>query len=364
MPQIAIVPPLDSLVSFKTENELEKDALEAFEKDELDTPVVRRLDTRTIALVSLVVALTALASWFGWQTWSARAVSLASPPVATTGTALFNSVPEGASIAIDGISRGTTPIRVSLAAGSHVVEITSGSVSRTLPITVEAGAVVSQYVELAVAPPTQGGRVEVGSEPPGAEVRIDGVLKGVTPLVVNDVAVGQRRIMVSEGDGVVTRTVNVTRGATSTVVVSITPAAVASGGWLAIDAPLEMEITEGGRLLGTTRSDRLMLPVGAHRIELSSVDLEFAIVRTVQISAGKTTNVPIPLPAGRLSVNAVPWADVFVDGSPVGTTPLGELSVPIGSHEVIFRHPQLGERRQTVIVKAQSPARIGIDLRK
>ena len=125
-----------------------------------------------------------------------------------------------------------------------------------------------------------------------------------------------------------------------------------------------MEISEGGQLLGTTRSDRVMLPVGSHRIELANTSLEYSSTRTVQISAGKTASIAVTLPPGRLSVNAVPWAEVFIDGATVGTTPLGELSVPIGSHEVVFRHPQLGERRQTVIVKAQSPVRIGMDLRK
>jgi hypothetical protein len=125
-----------------------------------------------------------------------------------------------------------------------------------------------------------------------------------------------------------------------------------------------MEILEGGRVLGTTRTDRLMLPVGSHRIEVTNAALEFTSSRTVQITAGRTATVAVSLPAGRLSVNAVPWADVFIDGSSVGTTPLGELSVPIGTHEILFRHPQLGERRQSVTVKAQTPSRIGIDLRK
>ena len=49
-------------------------------------------------------------------------------------------------------------------------------------------------------------------------------------------------------------------------------------------------------------------------------------------------------------------------GVSLGTTPLGDLAVPIGTHELVFRHPQLGERRQTVTVKAQTVARIGIDL--
>ena len=235
--------------------------------------------------VSLVVPF----SWLGWQTWKARAAAAApAKPVVLTGTAVINSVPDGASITIDGVARGTTPLRVSLAPGAHSVQITSGSVSRTLPITVEAGSVVSQYVELATAPPSLGGRLEIGSDPPGAEVRVDGVSRGLTPLVINDIAPGQHRVTLSAGDNSVNRTVNITRGATSTIVVSTAPADTgASGGWLTIDAPIEMEILEGGRVLGTTRTDRLMLPVGSHRIELANAGLEFTSARTVQIAAGR-----------------------------------------------------------------------------
>ena len=306
--------------------------------------------------------------WFAWQAWSATAAATALlNPVAAEGTAVFTSVPDGASITIDGATRGVTPLRVQLPAGTHSVQITSGPMSRTLPITVESGGVVSQYVELAAAQAATGGRLEIGSEPPGALVALDGISKGVTPLVIADAAAGQHRVTVSAGGNSVNRTVNVTRGATATLVVSIAPSPVAadsSAGWLTIQSPIDMDIMEDGRILGSTRMERVMLPVGSHRIELANPALEFTIARTVQIAAGRTANVVVARPSGRLSVNAVPWADVSLDGVSLGTTPLGEVAVPIGAHEIVFRHPQLGERRQTVTVKAQTPARIGIDLRK
>jgi hypothetical protein len=65
-----------------------------------------------------------------------------------------------------------------------------------------------------------------------------------------------------------------------------------------------------------------------------------------------------------LSLNASPWAEVFVDGERIGETPIGNLSRPIGRHEVIFRHPQLGEHREVVVVTASGPTRLGVDLRK
>jgi hypothetical protein len=47
----------------------------------------------------------------------------------------------------------------------------------------------------------------------------------------------------------------------------------------------------------------------------------------------------------------------------VGETPIGSVTVPIGIHEVVFRHPELGERRQAVTVKAGEPTKVGVDLR-
>jgi PEGA domain-containing protein len=329
-------------------------------------PVRPRAPLRRIPVAVVGLCAAVGAGWIAWQTGTA--MPAASAPVSaasTTGTADFHSVPEGASVAIDGRFRGVTPLRVSVAAGTHNVTITSGAVSRTLPLTVTPGGTVSQYVELATAPAAVGGRLEIGSEPPGAMVAIDGTAQGSAPLVIADIAPGRYRITVSAGGNVVNRTVNVTRGTTSTLVVSTAPvAANTAAGWLTIESPVDMDILENGRVIGNTRLDPLMLPVGVHRIELANAGLEFTAARTVEIAAGKTANVVIALPSGRLSVNAIPWAEVSLKGVSLGTTPLGDLAVPIGTHELVFRHPQFGERRHTVTVKAQTVARVGIDLRK
>jgi hypothetical protein len=63
-------------------------------------------------------------------------------------------------------------------------------------------------------------------------------------------------------------------------------------------------------------------------------------------------------------VNATPWAQVWLDGEAIGDTPIGNLSTVIGSHELIFRHPQFGERRVTALVTLNEPARVAVDMRK
>jgi hypothetical protein len=74
--------------------------------------------------------------------------------------------------------------------------------------------------------------------------------------------------------------------------------------------------------------------------------------------------VNVKLPMGSIAINAIPWAEVWVDGDKAGDTPIGNLSVTIGKHEVTFRHPEFGEAHQTVTVTMSGPARLSVDLRK
>ena len=60
----------------------------------------------------------------------------------------------------------------------------------------------------------------------------------------------------------------------------------------------------------------------------------------------------------------MPWASVTIDGTPAGDTPLANLSIPIGTHEIVFSHPQFGTQKQTVVVKADAPARVSATMQK
>jgi hypothetical protein len=124
-----------------------------------------------------------------------------------------------------------------------------------------------------------------------------------------------------------------------------------------------LQVLERGRVVGTTESDRIMLPTGDHDFEFVSQSLGFRTTRRVAITAGKETTVTIPLPQAPLHLNATPWAEVWIDGTRVGETPIANLLQPIGPHDIVFRHPQLGERRVTTTVTLDAPARAAVDMR-
>ncbi len=70
------------------------------------------------------------------------------------------------------------------------------------------------------------------------------------------------------------------------------------------------------------------------------------------------------MPKGTLALNAAPWAEVWIDGEKVGDTPIGNLSLAIGAHDVVFRNPDLGEQHHTVMVTLKEVVRLSVDLRK
>jgi hypothetical protein len=59
----------------------------------------------------------------------------------------------------------------------------------------------------------------------------------------------------------------------------------------------------------------------------------------------------VALPEGLLQVNAEPGAEVWVEGERVGVAPIAAVPVQIGTREIVVRHPDLGERRETVEVR-------------
>ncbi len=135
-------------------------------------------------------------------------------------------------------------------------------------------------------------------------------------------------------------------------------------GSVAVTAPVPMQVLLKGRVVATTEAESFMLPVGTQELEFVNQNVGYRARRTVTVQAGKTTTVRLDPPTGTVNINAVPWAEVWMDGQRLGETPLGNLQVPIGTRELIFRHPDFGERRATVFVTLKEPARISMDLRK
>ena len=233
-------------------------------------------------------------------------------------------------------------------------------------MSISPGSTILQHLEIPAPTPTEvvtTGALRIQTEPAGQMVNVDGVDRGPSPLTIQELTAGDHAVVVRGVRGTVRRTVAVKAGETfSLLVAPVAPSAPAPG-WLSVHSPSRLEIREGGKLLGTTETEQIMLPSGHHEIELSNDAVGYRSRREIEVAPGQVTSVPVELPFGALSINAQPWAEVWINGERVGETPIANLARRIGSYDVVFRHPELGERRETVNVTLRQPVRLGVDMR-
>jgi hypothetical protein len=228
-----------------------------------------------------------------------------------TGTIVVDSQPAGLEVRIDGKTAGPTPARAVVPSGTRVVQVSYRGTHRSVGVPVNAGETVRQRFEFVL---------------------------DAAPAITE---------LPAPSRSIPTATTPRTSGPPS--------------GWLRIQSPSVLRIFENGALVGSSDMDRLLLPAGEHALELRSEELGFSTHQVVTVKAGDVVVVPIRLPQVPISVNAKPWAQVWLDGELVGDTPIGTLLRPIGRHELVLRHPELGERRHSLLVTTSGAARVAID---
>jgi hypothetical protein len=225
------------------------------------------------------------------------------------------------------------------------------------PATNAAPAPAAAAAAPAVNTASTRGRIEIETQPAGARVLLDGKPVGDSPLSLDNIAAGRHAITLVSGSGSIKRTIRVEAGRTTKLDIPI------FSGWVGIFAPFVVEVSEGGKVIGTTEESRLMLSPGKHDLTLVNRELGYRASRSVDIEPGEVRSITLD-PRGPVNFNASPWAEVLVDGRKVGDTPIANLQLPLGIREVTFRHPQYGERRMPVTVKGDSAAAVSIDFTK
>jgi len=163
-----------------------------------------------------------------------------------SGRVLVRSTPAGASVLVDGQSRGVTPIAVGeLAFGAHRIEVSQeGQPTRWLWVTLTErrptqsvdfdfrptsapphdGAEANATAPTRSARSEQVGSLHVASHPSGAQVFVDDNLIGTTPLLLSNVAAGSKRLRLElSGYKSWTTSVQVEPGARRPVSASLEP---------------------------------------------------------------------------------------------------------------------------------------------
>jgi hypothetical protein len=228
------------------------------------------------------------------------------------------------------------------------------------------------------AQPPVGAAVNIETVVPGAFVVMDGRPIGVTPLQVQ-VGPDVRSISVAgpPSQAPAPEAIIGSTGQQDTAIGSAEQRAAAGTsrpipaapapqrlGGIRVTSPIALEVFEGDARLGSSATGIVPARAGRRELDLVNSVLGFRSRQVVDIKGGQVVSLVVSPPEGRININAFPWAEVLIDGKSVGETPIGNLAIPLGEHEILFRHPRLGEQRRTALVRADGITRVSANLER
>jgi hypothetical protein len=202
------------------------------------------------------------------------------------------------------------------------------------------------------------GELRVESVPDGARVVLDGREVGFTPLTLKDVAAGRHALILEGDSGTLRRTVRVQADERTVARYEIT------AGFLAVVSRIPVEIFDGNRKLGASDGGHILLAPGQHKVRLVNNRYGYREEVEFSIKPGEVSTHTVTLPEGSLHITTEPGAEIFVEGELMGVAPLAAFRVPIGAREVLVRHPDLSERRQSVDVVQGQPVELSVIFRE
>ena len=238
----------------------------------------------------------------------------------------------------------------------------------------------------------QSGTLAVTTTPPGANVFVDNVFKGVTPLTLTDTASGfhNLRIALSGYDDYVTGTTiepaktvlvqavlrnSTTAAGTTTVLptVTTTTAAPNQNGSVAVTSvPNGASVTLDGRYAGTTPVIIPEVEPGNHNISLTypgyapfNQSLSVGSSQTTAVNANLAVSTePAPSTGSLIVVTDPAGAQVSVDGEARGVSPATIPGLSEGKHAVLIRLEDYYDLPATVNVTAGQTQNYTTGLRK
>ena len=204
---------------------------------------------------------------------------------------------------------------------------------------------------------TQPTRLHITTNPPGGKVSVNGGPSRGTPVRMTDVPPGTYTVSAEGPFGRVEQEVQVAPGEAAVV-------RVATAGWVRVAAPFDLQVTERGRVFGNTANGPVMVPIGRHHFDLVNSSLALKVRQFVDVTPGQIVAVPFDAGTGMMNLSADQPAEVWLDGALLGQTPLTSVAVPLGPHEVVFRHAKFGEVRYSVEVTLAAPVMLSVTFNK
>lgn len=266
----------------------------------------------------------------------------------------ISSSPQGADVYFDGVYKGKTPVTVEVSTTGtpgHSVVISLSDYqtwSNTYPGNPLDGQTI--YITAYLTPYEKYGSVTVRSYPSVATAILDGLSSQTTPCTFHNIAPGSHILKVSkDGYGDYTTTVMVNAGKTTQVTAYLTKIEPTKGELYITSIPQGGNAYVGGSYYGTTPLIVSDLSPGYYSVKLEKAGFE-SWNENFYVEAGETTDVshtfsttPTETPTktpdtGSVAVSSEPaGAQLFIDGTYQGQTPITVSSVKEGVHTVLLR---------------------------
>ncbi|MBI5480547.1 MAG: PEGA domain-containing protein [Deltaproteobacteria bacterium] len=283
-----------------------------------------------------------------------------------TGTLVVSADVPGVEVYVDGARCDGVPCVMTLPEGPHMVEVRSGTLQPfRQQVTVIAGQQAKVMASLASQIP-QTGAIRVHTPGlKGAEVYVDGELKGKAPGEFTGIRPGTHALEVrAPGYKPFEKEIQIRAGDTSYVKVELEKLPEAKPvGLLVVKSTVPLaEVFIDGAAFGQAPVRR-ELPPGRYIVVVQKSGFpEFK--REVMLVQGQTLEVVAEMKAvGRIMVMAPPGAAIILDGQLIARTPMTPTEVPTGEHILDVRHPGFLEFRQAIKVEGGKSANFEIELK-
>ncbi|OPX66471.1 MAG: PEGA domain protein [Methanoregulaceae archaeon PtaB.Bin056] len=268
-----------------------------------------------------------------------------------SGAIQVTSLPSGALSTLDRAQSRETPYTYApVPIGDHEVSVYSpGYQTYYTTVNVQKGETAHVYAGLSLAIP--GGVLAVGSTPTQAFVYVDGVYRGVTPLIAGNLAPGQHLVKVSKsGYHDWTGEVEVEAGAEAAIRPTLVKDPEPLYGTVSImSSPPGADVYADGVYVGQTRAGS---PLVYRGVQPGVQEFHLAMAGYQDYNAvgvvrpGENYDLAISLTpdpqaaAGRISLVSLPsGADVFLNNAHRGPTPITMHSLVPGSYDLLVRMP-------------------------
>ncbi len=264
-----------------------------------------------------------------------------------------NTAPSGASVYLDGILRGQSPLTISTNPGTHSVKISLAGY-KTMVVTVNLRSGERRSLSYTLQRVAQYGTLKVSSNPQGAKVYIDGTYRGVTPISISSLRAGTHEVkVIKSGYQAWRENVYVGPNDIARVYATLVPNPV---GTITVNTvPSGASVYLDGILRGQSPVTFTADP-GTHTLKLSLSNYKTKTI-TFTLNAGerRTFNYTLQkiVQYGSLKIRSNPQgARVYIDGTYKGTTPISISSIRAGTHQIRIKMSGYEEWVENVYVEA------------